>query len=330
MRPPVPGLPALPATTPPQPAPPAPCCGAGNSLVGGPPACAPFEDRNGPLLYGDPLLDNCCCFPPGWIADLELPIVAPHLRNNLVDTVTVGPRTGTIHVPTAKLDWTVAPRFEVGYRLPEAAGDLLVSYRFLTTTGTDTLPAFDAAGNPGLLRSRLIFNVLDLDYAHHESSLGPDWDMRWWAGIRFADVYFDSSAASAALSQSESNTFYGVGPHAGLEVQRRLGTAGLELFARADGAMVFGQVRQRYTEAVSGPGGETAVNDRFSHTQPVPYMALQAGVVWRPPQEQRLSVALGYTIERWWEVGELLTTPPPGSKGELTVQGVYLRFGWSY
>jgi hypothetical protein len=282
------------------------------------------------LLFGDPLLDYCCCFPPGWVADLELPIIAAHLRNNLVDTVTLGPRTDSIHLPTAKLDWTVAPRFEVGYRLPEAAGDLLVSYRFLTTTGTDTLPGFDAAGNPGLLRSRLILNVLDFDYAHHESALGADWDMKWCVGVRFADVFFDSSAVSATLSQGESNTFYGVGPHAGLEVQRHVGVAGLALFARADGSMVFGQVRQRFSETVAGPVGLMTVDDRPSHTQPVPYLALQTGVVWRPPQEQRLSVALGYTIERWWEIGELLTSPPAGSHADLTVQGVYLRVGWSY
>jgi hypothetical protein len=63
----------------------------------------------------------------------------------------------------------------------------------------------------------------------------------------------------------------------------------------------------------------------------VPYLAVQAGAVWRPPQNDRISVALGYTFERWWNVGELFTTGfPVGSKGELTVQGVYLRCGFSY
>jgi hypothetical protein len=282
------------------------------------------------LLYGDPLLDFRSCFPPGWVADLELPIVAPHVRNNLVDTLTFGPRTDTIHLPTANQGWTVSPRFEVGYRLPQAAGDLLVSYRFLTSSGSGTLPGFDTFGNPGLLHSSLALNVLDLDYARHESSLGPDWDMRWSAGVRFADVFFNSSATSATLAQGESNSYFGVGPHAGLELQRWVGAAGVALFVRADGAMLFGQVRQRFSETVPGPAGVILIDDRPTHTQPVPYLALQAGVVWRPPQYDRVSVALGYTIERWWEVGELLTAPPAGSHASLTVQGVYLRFGWSY
>jgi len=294
-----------------------------------PPACAPFEDRNGPLLDGDPLLDGYCYGPPGFIADLELPIVVPHVRNQLVAPETIGPLTTAVHAPPAPLAWTVAPRFELGYRLTQAAGELLVSYRFLTTSGSDSQPNFDAAGNPALLHSRLNFNVVDLDYANHESSLVPDWDMKWWTGVRFADVFFDATATSARLSQRTSNSTFGVGPHGGLELQRCLGRSVFALFTRLDTAILFSQVRQHYVETLLGPGAATGETS-LSHTEVVPYLAVQAGAVWRPPQNERLSVALGYTIERWWDVGELLSAFPAGSKGELTVQGVYLRCGFSY
>jgi hypothetical protein len=292
-----------------------------------PPACAPFEDRNGPLLCGDPLLDGYVYGPPGLIADLELPIVVPHLRNQLVAPVTVGPMTTSVHAPPAPLAWTVAPRFELGYRMPQGAGELLVSYRFLTTSGSDTQPTFDAAGNAALLRSRLDFNVVDLDYANHESSLIPDWDMKWWTGVRFANVFFDATAASPLLFERTSDNTFGVGPHGGLELQRCLGESGFSFFSRLDTAILFTQTRQHFGETLFGEAtGET----RLSHTWVVPYLAVQLGAVWRPPQNERVSVALGYTFERWWEVGELLSAFPVGSKGELTVQGVYLRFAWSY
>src|SRR4051794_27620248 len=47
----------------------------------GPPACAPYEDRNGPLLVGDPLLDGPAC--PGWLAAVDVGVVVPHVRSNV-------------------------------------------------------------------------------------------------------------------------------------------------------------------------------------------------------------------------------------------------------
>ena len=59
------------------------------------------------------------------------------------------------------LDWTVAPRFELGYRFPDSFGDFSASYRFLTSEGRGTaINAFGAFD----VRSRLDLNQLDLDY----------------------------------------------------------------------------------------------------------------------------------------------------------------------
>src|SRR6516225_1819355 len=53
----------------------------------GPPACAPYEDCNGPLLRCDPLLDRPDAPPPGWFSAFEADIVAPHVKNRLTNPV---------------------------------------------------------------------------------------------------------------------------------------------------------------------------------------------------------------------------------------------------
>ena len=45
----------------------------------------------------------------------------------------------------AQLDWTVSPRFELGYRLPSGFGELDVAFRFLMTQGSGSTPAGSAA-----------------------------------------------------------------------------------------------------------------------------------------------------------------------------------------
>src|SRR5262245_49264945 len=170
-----------------------------------PPAVVPYQDRNGPLLRGDPLLDPPTLPPPGWFAALEVDIVGPHIKNLVGGTATLnGFAPNVIALPIASLDWTGAPRFELGYRLSEGFGEFLLSYRFLTTEGQDTIPRFDPF-SPGFLRSRLDVNVIDLDYASREFGLEFSeflpWDMKWRAGVSYGDVFFDSQAHGAVLLQ---------------------------------------------------------------------------------------------------------------------------------
>ena len=87
-------------------------------------------------------------------------------------------------LPAAGLDWTVAPRLEVGYRLPSAFGDVRrLSYRFLATDGNGSTSGLDGTAS---LHSRLDFNQIDLDYLSREFSLAPHWDMKWHFGLRLA------------------------------------------------------------------------------------------------------------------------------------------------
>src|SRR4051812_8351348 len=58
--------------------------GQGMSL---PTSCPGYQDRNGPLLMGDPLLDSGPG-SPGWVAGVDLGVVVPHIKNGLFNNVT--------------------------------------------------------------------------------------------------------------------------------------------------------------------------------------------------------------------------------------------------
>jgi hypothetical protein len=280
-------------------------------------ACSPFEDKNGPLLKCDPLLDDSACAPPGWFGALELDLVAPVVTRFLAGPVSVGGNTNLVQLGTASLDWTVAPRLEFGYRFSQGAGELIFSYKFLVSSGDATIADFGAPGNAASLHSRIDLETWDFDYSNHENGLLPCFDMKWWAGLRVATAFYDSSATSPLLNQSASNYFWGIGPHLGFQLQHDFQSSGLGFFTRVENAWLIGEVHQAFSEVIPGPlGGATDVQQGWV----VPYLSVQAGVQYSPPAFQQLCVSAGYIIERWWNVGESGI-----SKGDVMAQGVFLR-----
>jgi hypothetical protein len=283
----------------------------------------PDQDGNGRLLEGHPLLDGPPGVQPGWFAALEVDPAWVHIGNHLGESVTVGKATDRVELPTSSMAATVTPRFELGYRFDQAGGELLASYRFVATSGTDSLSPFGPAGATASVRSRVDLNVLDLDYASREFpfAMGPGWDMKWLAGVRLASLYFDSQASAGRRAQRETNFFSGVGPHAALEVWRALSDTGLSLFARLDAELLVGQGQQTFTETVGARGGETDLNER----EAAPVLAVEAGVGWTPEGCSHLRFAGGYLFEHWWDVGLV-----DQSRAQMTVQGLFLRGEWRY
>jgi hypothetical protein len=276
-----------------------------------------LEDRNGSILIGNALLDG----PRnnlGWFATVDLNLVGSHVQNQLTAMVTTGPMVNQVSLPSARLDWTVGPRFEAGYRFGQAGGEFLVAYRFLSTSGTETTPAFDAAGNDGSLHSRLVMNIIDLDYAAQEPSLQPWFEMKWRFGVRMANVYFDSQETSPLLQQHVTNFFFGAGPHAALE----LWSPGKFLFCKLDAAAVMGKVRQGFEETIPGTGSGFTRQEQF---MAITNLNVQVGIAWTPWENCRVS--FGYTYEHWWDVG---FTGIAASRGQLMTQGVFFRGEWQY
>jgi hypothetical protein len=283
----------------------------------------------------DPLLERPELPPPGWFFGVEAAWVVPHVKNRLVNNVIIdGVQVDTVHVPQAELDSTIAPRFEIGYRLPDGLGEFLFSYRFLVSEGTNFF-----SDNDGLTRvkSRVNLNVFDFDYANDECSLAPKWDMQWKVGVRLAGIYFDSRSclqtlpemfAALNVEQQATNNYWGAGPHAGLCLTRKLEVPGVTLFARVEGATLLGHIRQQFSErfSFSGvPNMQFGVLTTDSGTQAVPTLSFQVGLGWSPPGWSELRFSGGYEYEHWWSLGQL-----NGSSAELWDQGIFLRGEYRY
>lgn len=287
----------------------------------------------GPYFELDPQLNPPTLPSPGWFSDLELNVLASHVKNQLTNQVQVGFNApDTVRVPSASLDVTVAPRLELGYRLPSGFGEFVLGYQCLDTHGTGTTLGPDGLAS---LRSRLEVNVGDFDYASREWSLWPCWDMKWRFGLRVASVFFDSRSeqplnvalvGSGIVSQQDSNRYIGVGPHVGVEVGRRWDDCGLALVGRIDGWLGLGRLHQAFAEqsTMIGAGGlplaGRTVDDR---SQAVPELNVQVGLRWNPLEWNHASFFVGYRYEYWWNVGRNSNTPD--SRGELSDQGLTLR-----
>jgi hypothetical protein len=256
----------------------------------------------------------------GWYAAVDLDLVGVHISNGLIAPVALDGIVDTVHLNTAQLDWTGSPRLEIGYRFGEGCGEVSLGYRSLVTEGSDN---FLGADGVDFLKSRLNMNVVDLDYASREFLLGPEFGLKWRAGIRFASVYFDSRSQGVDVEERTSNSFIGAGPRVGLDLAwRPCAVPAISLFGKVDTSVVVGHIQQSFEETVTADdlslvGGAT----NMSGTQVVPVFHLQAGLGYTPLWgDNQVHLALGYEFDQWWSVGRV-----GGSRANLTGSGFFLR-----
>jgi hypothetical protein len=318
----------IPIAPPPAPAPapgpaPAPLAPAPTPLTWTPPPPPPHPTTdpgpNGWAPYEAPSV------PPGFFFDLEINVLLPVLKNKITNDNGVLPSGNQLNVPRADLDVTVSPKFELGYRLPDSAGLFAGSYRFTTSEGTGVQTIGGADFNT---RTRLNFQVWDLDYGTTMYEVAPEYKIGWRIGARLADIFFDSRIQNTPLMQQASNTYIGTGPHARLDVERRIGAIqGLSLFGRLDGSVLIGQINQRFREEAAQEDGSTLVSTGFArHSQSVPNLLLQAGLSYVPPIFTNVTFTTGYQFEQYWYLGQFNSGGMPGtSRGELWTHGWFLR-----
>jgi hypothetical protein len=309
------------------------------SLYLAPPVRPPYtcESMAPPYFENDPNLDPAPLPLPGWVWGVDFGILQPHVKNQLVDTVVVaGHPANTFSLPSATLDWTAAPRVELGYRLPSGFGEFAIAYQILASDGAGTVAGPDTTA---ALKSEVEVNVFDIDYATRELSLWPEWGMKWRIGLRTADAYFNSRAAepfaaaaagSGIFQSSVRNNFWGIGPHAALELARRLGWEGWKLVGRIDAATLLGDVDQNFTEVSTavGPGGRfvTGETHRFQPMD-VPTAKAFLGMGWNPRNLRNLTIESGFQYEYWWNVGRNDQT---ASKADLDDKGICIRAVFNY
>jgi hypothetical protein len=310
-----------PQNVPPPPPPPPPLAPQPAVLAPAlPPPAEPAPARDGFNLIGLPAR------PEGLFFDADLEVLKPTIHNSLSGSVEfLGGSTNAINIPQSSLDWTVAPRLEVGYRLPDNEGAFLIGYRFLLSSGTSS-DYFGA--NAYDVKSRLTLNQVDLDYQSIRYSPLARYTLQYRLGARIAALYYDSTAQNEFDYQRASNYFAAAGPHAQLDFERQFtAIPELSLLGRIDGAVLFGPIQQRFAENLSDGGGVLSGETTDRKNETAPTLTLQFGVNYRPlgPTREDLKISLGYQFEEWWSVGKI-----GDSRGDFMAQGFYLRGEWDF
>jgi hypothetical protein len=296
---------------------------------------APLTEADFTPLSGDPLLDEPCFPAPGCYAAVDVTALAPHFKNRIFGPVVFDPTfTGIVHVPGAPLDWTAAPRLELGYRLPRGYGEFLLSYKSVVSEGSETLGPKD--GN-AWLHSRLNVNQVNFDYANYHA-LAPGWDMRWRVGVQLDAAFYDTRAlqpldlgdgTTLLDGQRVATNFVGAGPHAGLEIWRQLRwVPGLALYLDFEGAAPLGELRNSFEQVFFEPGvGALGAATRRRTTQALGILGFEAGVSWSPPGWRSTRFTLGYHLDQWYSLGRDDDT---GSMGSLTEHGIFFRLQFNF
>ncbi len=201
-------------------------------------------------------------------------------------------RTVNTILGSARLNWTVAPRLELGYRLPSGFGEFSVSDRGFYTDGTG--PFNGPAGN-FTRTSHLGVNYTDADYASREYTQWPNWTLKWRAGVRTAFTWFDTTvsqpfnvaaAGNGVFAARTVNYTTGAGPHFGVALDHNFAQPGLSFLTNLDIADTFTCIRHRFSTATTTltPAGRPAKGE-FQESffwNEVPILNFKAGLGYYP------------------------------------------------
>lgn len=213
-------------------------------------------------------------------------------------------------------DYDSSFRTFVGYQCDNCT-DVKFTYWFLDadTAVEGTAGAgqtiVDPFGNLGTAGTRIAtsasvqMNVFDFDYAKHLNFTSHNLGLRYFAGIRFADIeqFYDSRITDASGGLDSLGTFtanfQGVGPHFGLDARTYHGACRqFGLLGTIGGALLIGdyEVASGVTIPGMADGGQSA-----GRTRAVPVLDTEFGVIWTP--NDRIKLTAGWLFQAWFNAG---------------------------
>lgn len=304
-----------------------------------PPLGPPPPDLEQPYLQPDPILDPPHWPQIGWFWDLQIAGIKPHVQNELFQVVGTGlGRPIPVMLGNSPLSWTIAPRIEIGYRLPSGFGEFSIVDTGFSSNGSDV---FNGPDGPAPRSSLLQMNYTDFDYHSREYTPYANWEMKWRAGVRFSEsftltsvneTFAQAAAGSGILAAQQSNATQGVGPHFAIELERWFSTSGFAFTGKVDIADQFSIIRQR-SSAITTTATPTGLDNGVlihNFSNQVVILTVQVGLSWQPPSYPCSRLYLGYLNETWWNALQDATLGVPISNGQFDYQGIFLRASWNY
>ena len=231
-------------------------------------------------------------------------------------------------------DYDQSYRLYGGYRFLDCCGDVQFTFTRFTSNaeqgaspdgiGVEIVAPYEVLAlnqqDSVRVRSGVEANSFDLDFAR-TIPLGspldecgcdccwcPAWDIRWYAGVRYADVSWYrnsySNVPSTDVADNRSSQvnldFHGIGPRIGAEGRRYFGRKGLvSLFAKGTVSLLLGdvdyQVFQAREDGLDGPLRRA----RFRRVVPVTDIEVGGTV----HIGCHASISTGYLLSTWHDLG---------------------------
>ncbi len=333
-----------------------------NGLWQPPPA---LPSGNCPTCWdNDDCCTNACCAPKCgcWYGGADYLLAKAHFSQGYAAIVcqtttntTTTPNVSNLTENAVPFPYKYSSMYRVflGYHLNDCGGDINFTYWNLQSTAATTLgPANVTAGTNIILgqvlnnpadgqylnaSSGIRINIYDVDFSKYliyggpgspcDCNFCPRWDMRWFAGVRIAQVNrFDNNSitnadgSTAAYGMINAN-FYGAGPKIGLQARRYIGRSQLfSVYAKGSMSLLLGQSHISRTQIVPGdsntPTAITTANDNTSRVIPVADIEVGGSYQLYP----HFFVSAGYFVQCWWDqgFGETIST---GTSGLVTSFG---------
>jgi hypothetical protein len=228
--------------------------------------------------------------PAGWFAAASLFLTRPH---SVVPGDFWGPAPPEA-VPD--LGTTISPLATLGYRFTRDNA-LLVSYRYLASAAEDDTP------HTGFLQGHagLTSHWVDLDY---RGCLHGPWlwfTFQWQTGCRLAAIDYDVRSVTHYESGDRHSTFFGAGPHFGIDLNWYLGPTGLGVFGRADLGLAIGRGALDTTTHLHSYGsvvvlGPADFQDHSASTMAPVSGVTEVGLSWTPATQRWLRFEGGLQV----------------------------------
>jgi hypothetical protein len=257
-----------------------------------------------------------CVSSIGWFFTLEADLSKPHVSN--IDFFVDGVKP---QVPS--LDWTVIPNLTLGYRW-EQGNALLVNYRYLASEGQSSAAA-DPVFGPESIRNRLDSNWIDLTYLFREHGPWYGFRLQWEVGVRMAYLFYDLKTSMPTSIEQESESFFGAGPHGGMNLSWSVGSTGLAIFGRLDLAVLIGRTDDTTTGVFFAAPGIVApiagvpnsTSSTAGGTKALLDSRFEIGLSWTVPNRPWLRFAGGYQNQGFVWNGHDISEQGPFLRCEL-------------